>query len=136
MILADTSAWVEYDRATESAVDLRLTELIAEGSQLAVTEPVITEILIGARSDAQEAELLSLLLRFQLVPFQPQADFLGAVQIYRRCRASGITPRGTVDCMIASIARRTGASLLSHDADLARIAQVIDLPLDDASLRA
>ena len=29
MILADTSAWVEYDRATGSAVDRRLSELIA-----------------------------------------------------------------------------------------------------------
>jgi len=28
MILADTSAWVEYDRATGSAVDRRLTELL------------------------------------------------------------------------------------------------------------
>ena len=28
VILADTSAWVEYDRATDSAVDQRLTDLI------------------------------------------------------------------------------------------------------------
>ena len=28
MILADTSAWVEYDRETGSAVQQRLTELI------------------------------------------------------------------------------------------------------------
>ena len=31
MILVDTSAWVEYDRATGSTVDRRLTDLIAEG---------------------------------------------------------------------------------------------------------
>ncbi len=31
MILADTSAWVEYDRATGSQVDQRMTELIAQG---------------------------------------------------------------------------------------------------------
>jgi hypothetical protein len=29
MIRVDTSAWVEYDRATGSPVDTRLTELIA-----------------------------------------------------------------------------------------------------------
>ncbi len=29
MILADTSAWVEYDTATGSAVDQRLADLIA-----------------------------------------------------------------------------------------------------------
>ena len=53
MILADTSAWVEYDRATGSAVDLRLAELIAAEGPVAVTEPVIVEVLAGARSDAR-----------------------------------------------------------------------------------
>jgi len=43
MILADASAWVEYDRATGSAVDRRLTTLIETGGPLAVTEPVMTE---------------------------------------------------------------------------------------------
>jgi len=40
MILADTSAWVEYDRATGSAVDVRIVELIANDGPLAFTEPV------------------------------------------------------------------------------------------------
>ena len=44
MILADTSAWVEYDRATGSAVDLRLRDLIAADGPIAVTEPVIMEM--------------------------------------------------------------------------------------------
>jgi hypothetical protein len=35
VILADTSAWVEYDRATGSPVDHRLTELIAAGGPVA-----------------------------------------------------------------------------------------------------
>ena len=34
MILVDTSAWVEYDRATGSAVDRRLTELIADDGRI------------------------------------------------------------------------------------------------------
>ena len=47
MILADTSAWVEYDRATGSPVDLRLRDLIAADGPIAVTEPVIMEVLAG-----------------------------------------------------------------------------------------
>jgi hypothetical protein len=31
VILADTSAWVEYDQATGSATDQRISELIATG---------------------------------------------------------------------------------------------------------
>ena len=66
MILADTSAWVEYDRATGSTVDLRLRDLIAADGPIAVTEAVIMEVLAGARNDAREADLRRLLLRFHL----------------------------------------------------------------------
>ena len=99
MILADTSAWVEYDRATGSTVDLRLRDLIAADGPIAVTEPVIMEVLAGARTDAREADLRRLLLRFHLCQFDPAADFEGATRIYRRCRQAGITPRGLVGCI-------------------------------------
>lgn len=133
MILADTSAWIEYDRATGSAVDERLTELIDGGAQLAVTEPVIMEVLAGARDAAQEASLRRLLLRFDLLGFDVAADFDGAVRLYRRCREAGVTPRGMVDCLIAAVAWRSGATLLARDADMNRIAQVAGIDLDAAS---
>lgn len=135
MILADTSAWVEYDRATGSAVDRRLTRLIAEEGPVAVTEPVMMEVLAGARDDARESALRRLLFRFELLRFDPVLDFDGAVSVYRRCRARGVTPRGMVDCMIASVASRHEATLLARDADLARVAETIGLELDAASPR-
>lgn len=136
MILADTSAWVEYDRATGSAVDQRLAKLIDHNGPLHVTEPVMMEVLAGARSDRQEADLLRLLLRFDLLAFDAVADFDAATHIYRRCRRSGVTPRGMVDCLIASVAWRRGASLLAYDVDLHRVARVVGINLDQASLRA
>jgi predicted nucleic acid-binding protein len=136
VILADTSAWVEYDRATDSAVDRRLAALIESDGPVAVTEPVVTEVLAGARDDRREADLRRLLLRFELLSFDAVADFDGAVRIYRRCRAAGVTPRGMVDCMIASVAWRREAALLAHDADMDRVARVIGIGLDEASLRA
>ncbi len=136
MILADTSAWVEYDRATGSVVDLRLTELIDDEGSLAVTEPVLLEVMIGARDDRREAALRRLLSRFTLLPFDTATDFHAAARIYRRCRRSGVTPRGMVDCLIASVARRHEAALLAQDADLSRVARVVGIDLDPASLRA
>lgn len=133
MILADTSAWVEYDRASESPTDQRLTELIAENGAVAVTEPVIMEILAGARDERREHDLRRLLLRFHLYRFDSIVDFDGAVRIYRRCRQQGVTPRGLVDCMIAAVAWRVGASLLAQDIDLVRIASVIGIELDVGS---
>jgi predicted nucleic acid-binding protein len=135
VILADTSAWVEYDRATGSAVDNRLRELISsDDGRLAVTEPVIMQVVAGARSDDRERDLRRLLARFDLLRFDTAADFDAAARIYRSCRRSGITPRGMVDCMIASVAWRHGAALLAHDSDLTRVATVVGIAIDEASL--
>ena len=136
MILGDSSAWVEFDRATESRVDERLTELIETEAELAVTEPIVMEVLSGARDDRREAELRRLLERFELLRFDAAADFDGAVRIYRSCRAAGVTPRGMIDCMIAAVAQRHRAIVLAHDLDFARLAGVIALDLDEASLRS
>jgi predicted nucleic acid-binding protein len=136
VILTDTSAWVEYDRGTNSSVDRRLTALIENDGPVAVTQPVVMEVLAGARDDRREADLRRLLERFELLSFDAVADFDGAVRIYRRCRAAGVTPRGMVDCMIASVAWRREATLLAHDVDMDRVARVIGIELDEASLRA
>jgi predicted nucleic acid-binding protein len=136
VILVDTSAWVEYDRATGSGVDRRLTELITRDRWIAVTEPVIMEVVAGARSDTREADLRRLLLRFQLLRFDSAVDFDAAARIYRSCRRVGVTPRGIVDCMIASVAHRHSAALLALDADLARVANVVGVDIDDATPHA
>lgn len=133
MILADTSAWVEYDRATGGSVDHRISELIAEDGPLMVTEPVMMEVLAGARNDAKEQDLRRLLLRMGWLTFDATTDFDAATRIYRRCRQVGVTPRGMIDCMIAAIAWREGAALLCRDADLNRVAGVIGIDLDPAS---
>jgi predicted nucleic acid-binding protein len=135
VILADTSAWVEYDRATGSPVDMRLTELIESAAPVAVTEPIIIELLAGARDDRREADLRRLLLRFKLLASDPVVDFDAAARIYRRCRAAGVTPRGMIDCMIAAIAWRADVTLLAYDVDLDRVAGVMGIDRDAASLR-
>jgi predicted nucleic acid-binding protein len=135
MILADTSAWVEFDRGTGSTVHRRLAGLIADDGPLAVTEPVAMEILSGARDPSRASEFRRLLLRCHWQHFDAAADFDAATTIYRSCRRAGVTPRGLIDCMIAAVAWRSGATLLCRDADLDRIATVVGIELDEASLR-
>lgn len=135
MILADTSAWIEYDRATGSPVDERVTALINADGPLVVTEPVIMEVVAGARTEAPEDQLRRLMLRGGLLPFDAPTDFDAAALIYQRCRQAGVTPRGMIDCMIAAVAWRRGATLLCRDVDLERVAEVIGIELDEASGR-
>lgn len=132
LILPDSSAWVEYLRGTGSTAHHKVRDLI-EGSDIATTDPVVMEIVSGARTDGEESDLRGLLARCALLPFETPTDFDGAASIYRSCRRSGITVRGTVDCMIATVAMRHGATLLAWDKDLARIAGHIGIELDLAS---
>lgn len=82
-----------------------------------MTEPVIMEVLAGARDDRREHDLRRLMQRCPLMRFEAAIDFDAATRIYRRCRRSGVIPRGMVDCMIARApGSRIGARdlLISH----------------------
>lgn len=130
MILADTSAWVEFDRATGSDADRVLAGLIrAGGADLAVSEPVLMEVLAGATDERRQHDLRRLLTSFGWLSADPVADFEGAAKVYRSCRAGGVTPRGLIDCMIVAIAIRTGAKLLAADRDFAAMATIVPLQL-------
>ena len=133
MILVETSAWVEFDRATGSAVDRRVTELVSGGDNIAVTEPVLMEVLAGASTDDASARLRRLLTSFRWIPADSATDFEGAARVYRVCRSAGVTPRGLVDCMIAAIALRTDVPVLSADRDFRAMSAVVPLRLDGAT---
>lgn len=133
MILADTSAWVEFDRGTGSEVDRRLADLIASDGPLAITEPIVMEVVAGARKGERQADHRRLLGRCHLLRFEAVSDFDAASVIHRRCRRGGVTPRGLVDCTIAAVALRHGAALLVHGVDLSRIAAFVGIEVDEAS---
>jgi len=135
VILVDTSAWIEFDRATGSAIDERLAGLIGGQADLAVTEPVSMGLLAGARDDDAADRLRQMLFSFHWIPVEPATDFDAAARIYRACRAAGVAPRGLVDCLVATIALRAGATVLAGDRDFARIARVFPLRLDEATPR-
>jgi predicted nucleic acid-binding protein len=123
VILADTSAWVEYLRATGSPVHLRLRELIDAEDDLRTTEVVTMELLAGATTPEGVARLRRLLGRFDVLPVEGLADYEAAAELYRRCRAGGETVRKLTDCLIAAVAMRNGATLLHRDHDFEVLAR-------------
>ena len=135
MILVDSSVWIDFDRGTDSAPAERLFGLIQSEGPIAVTEPVLMEVLAGSRDDHAWAELRRLLTSFDWIPADAAIDFEAAARLYKECRAAGVTPRGLNDCMIAAIALRSGASVLTADRDFAAMSQVFPLDIDPASAR-
>lgn len=128
-IVPDTSAWVEFLRATESETDLRLDALQRSGADLVVAGPVLMEVLAGARTQEQRQRIRDLFARHRYARLEEPSDFLSAASIYNACRAAGQTLRGHADCLIAAIAMRTGASVLHADADFTTIAEHAPLEL-------
>ncbi|UUT34393.1 type II toxin-antitoxin system VapC family toxin [Microbacterium elymi] len=125
-MLVDSSAWIEYLRATGSPADAAVERLIREQAPLKTCEPVMMELLAGARSDTHTRQLERLLARATLLPTQP-TDWVDAARIYRTGRREGVTVRRLVDCLIAAIALRNDESILHHDVDFDAIARVTSL---------
>ncbi|HSR24268.1 MAG TPA: PIN domain nuclease [Candidatus Eisenbacteria bacterium] len=124
MILVDTSAWVEFLRATGSAVHLRLRELLQSDAALATTELVVTEVLAGARDEAHLDRLRRALLgRCELLDGHALAGYEEAAAVYRHCRRRGATVRRLNDCLIAAVAIRAGVPVLHLDQDFDQIAR-------------
>lgn len=123
MILVDSSAWIEFLRATGSPAHLRLRSALEHGVELAGTDVIVMEILAGARDEADRDRLRRLLYGLEFLAVDGPADYEQAAELYRACRAGGETPRKLSDCLIATVAIRNRAELLCKDADFAAIAR-------------
>lgn len=119
-VLVDSSAWIEFLRDTGSPACREVDRLLAR--KIAVTDPIVMEVLAGARDDQHLRDLRGLLGRAVLVP-TISSDYVAAASIHRSRRAQGATVRRLVDCLIAAVAIRAGLSLLHQDADFDTIAR-------------
>lgn len=126
-MIADTSAWVEYLRATGSSTHLGLRRQIEGGGPLFVPELVVMEILVGAGDDRIARRLRTLLHSFEVVPLAPLVDSERAAALQRQCRAAGRPVRNMVDCMIAAMAIRLSEPVLHADRDFDVLAALTDL---------
>lgn len=122
MILIDSSAWIEFLRGAaggDPAIRARVRGLLAgEG---ALTEPVVMEVLAGARSSRHGVQLRALLGSATLLPVEGE-DWAEAALLYRTCRVNGVTVRSMVDCLIAAVSIRHDVAVLAKDRDFEALA--------------
>jgi len=129
VILVDTSAWVEYLRGTGSPTHGRLRSLLAHGAHLATTDPVMMELLAGARDDTHSIQLKRMLNALDYRPVLGQ-DFEEAARIHRVCRGAGETVRSLIDCLVAAVALREDLAVLAWDRDFEVISSHSGLRLE------
>ncbi|MGH8938304.1 MAG: type II toxin-antitoxin system VapC family toxin [Actinomycetes bacterium] len=116
MILADTSAWVEFLRETGSRANVHLRECLGDG-ELATTDVVLMEVLAGARDETHLRRLRRLQGACELLATEGPGDYEAAAGLYRSCRRGGETVRTLTDCLVAAVAVRHGVALLHADTD-------------------
>ena len=130
MTLVDTSAWVEYLRATGSGTHHAVRRLLEREVPAHTTDVVVMEVLAGARDDDHRDRLRRLLARCEHVPVEGLDDFEAAADLYRACRAAGETVRALNDCLVAAVALRASVAVLHADRDFDVLARHVGLQID------
>lgn len=127
MILVDSSVWISFLNGVNSAEAAFLAGCIADDRALTLPGLVRTEVLLGARTEAEALRISQSLSAYPLVPEATPDDYEQAAAIYRTCRARGYTIRSAIDCLIAQFCLRDGYELLARDRDFDAIAHAFPL---------
>lgn len=124
MTLVDTTIWIDWLRAKDTAPARALAALLDEG-EAALCPVILQELLQGA---ASPTALRTLKGRFSalpmLAPLPPIEQHALAGELYARARWSGLTPRSPHDCLIAATAVAADVPLLHDDRDFEVLARV------------
>lgn len=120
MILVDTSVWIETFRR-EDPLDL---ESLVDFDEIVTCLPVIQEVLQGFREEAAFRRAEEAMFSLPIVE-SPVTEhvYRAAVDLYRTGRATGVTIRSSVDCLVAVCALRHDLEVLHRDRDYAQIAR-------------
>jgi predicted nucleic acid-binding protein len=131
--LIDSSAWIEFFRRTGSRANVAVREMMQERpGDVAITEPVMLELLAGAPGGRAFSQIEKLTGALQLLPVDAAVDYRDAAMAHRAVRRGGNTVRKTMDCLIAAVAARTGATLVHRDRDF----DVLAAALPDLRVRS
>ena len=109
--------WISFLNGVNSAEAAYLAVCIAEDHPLIIPGLVRTEVLLGARTEADALRMSRSLSAYPLVPEPTPSDYEQAAVIYRTCRGRGFTIRSTIDCLIAQLCLRDSYELLARDRD-------------------
>jgi predicted nucleic acid-binding protein len=124
--LIDSSAWIEFFRRTGSRANVEVREMVQKRlGDVAITEPVIMELLAGAPSERALSQIEQLTGGLRLLPVDASIDYRDAAMAYRAVRRGGHTVRKMMDCLIAAVAVRTGATLVHRDRDFDLLAKAL-----------
>lgn len=116
MILVDSSVWIDFLRGIPTPQVERLKEVLPT-TRVAIGDLILAELLQGIareRDFNRTREMLAVLAMIELGGAEVAVE---AARNYRKLRTAGVTPRKTIDTIIATRCILDGHSLLFSDRD-------------------
>lgn len=126
MIVVDSSVWIDYF----NGVGTRRTDLLDQllGNQpILIGDLILTEVLQGFRN---ENDLRNARAAMDTLIFEPMVGrhvAIASAHNYRTLRSKGITPRKTIDMLIATFCIENGHQLLHADRDFEPMSEHLGL---------
>jgi predicted nucleic acid-binding protein len=117
MVIVDSCVWIDYfaNRITEVTEKLDGFLITREA---VIGDLVAAEVPQGVRTDRLFAIIAGLFDQIDQITICDHQTAIAAASHYRHLRSLGITPRGTIDSLIAARCIADGLQLLTSDRDL------------------
>ena len=128
MVFVDSSVWVDYFRGADSLAVDHLDAMLGQ-SEAVIGDLVLLEVLQDYRlvRDVHAAE--ALLARLRCFTVGGEVLTRAAAANYRQLRGLGVTPRSSIDVLIATFCIEHGLELLANDRDFTPMAPHLGLRL-------
>ena len=126
MIVADTSAWIDYFNGIIAPHTDRLDSDL-DTNRIIIGDLIITELLQGFKSDKEYNTARSIIENLEYRDFVGKEIAIKAADNYRYLRKKGITVRKTIDVIIATFCIENGYQLIHNDKDFDPLEEHLDL---------
>ena len=118
MVVVDSSVWIDYFNGTPNPARNALRRLLDEGDvRIVVPDLVLYEVLRGFREEREFRQARQLLEVLSIEEAGGAELALAAAHHFRSLRALGITPRGSIDVLVAAFCIERDYLLLHRDRD-------------------
>jgi len=126
VVLVDTTVLINYLKGVENKKVKLFENVIKRRVPYGISSYTYLELLQGARDEKEYAELKKY-LSTQLIyfPAEEAGTYEEAARLYYELRRQGVTPRSTIDVLIALTALKNKLLLLHDDRDFDMFADKI-----------
>ena len=126
MIVADTSAWIDYVRGID-APHTNLLDYELTHSRIIIGDLIICEFLQGFRQEKDLEEARKMMEHLEYHDLVGKAIAVQAARNFRTLRQNGITVRKTIDVLIATFCIENGYALIHNDRDFDPMERILGL---------